>query len=495
MNKLTIRLLVAFLFVTAFFSACNELDDNYSTNPSHRLAFSVDTLTFDTVFTTIGSATRQFMIYNPNSEPVNVESIMLAGAGSSGFRINVDGRRGDSFSDVGILAKDSMYVFVEVTVDPNEKYQPLQVIDSVMFTLNGNRQRVVLEAFGQDVYLYKGGKTITKDTTLTADRPYLVYDSLVVNPGVTVNIEEGATFYMHDRANLVVHGTLKVNGSQDKPVTFRGDRLDFILNDILPYDRAPGQWGGIFFASESYNNTMDYVYIRNGQSGMTFLPSSPDRPKLKITNSQITNMDGNLLTAINCQIELINSELSNATGTISALMGGKYHFIHCTLANYMTYKSRNDSLPQVLVLSNALPEKQTAPLNVTFDNCIIDGNRDAGSKPLTGEILLSPEENIAFEYQFNHCVIKTKSEENPGAAFSNVLFVSKSPAYRMLGGEKNKYQFDFRLDSATTVGVGKADLLISRQYPEDRYGVSRIDSPDGPTIGAYEFVAAEEEEE
>ena len=83
-----------------------------------------------------------------------------------------------------------MYVFVEVTVDPNGGNQPLLIQDSVLFTVNGIRQSVLLEAYGQDVNLYKGGVTITKDSILTANRPYLIYDSLVIAKGVSLNIED-----------------------------------------------------------------------------------------------------------------------------------------------------------------------------------------------------------------------------------------------------------------------------------------------------------------
>ena len=76
------------------------------------------------------------MIYNKNSEPLSIESIMLASGEATGFRMNVDGRKGSSFNNVGILANDSMYVFVEVTVDPNGGNQPLLIQDSVLFTVN-----------------------------------------------------------------------------------------------------------------------------------------------------------------------------------------------------------------------------------------------------------------------------------------------------------------------------------------------------------------------
>lgn len=504
MKRLTVPLLLLSVLLVYLLPACDGLEDHYSTNPNHRLSFSADTLSFDTVFSTIGSATQQFLIYNNNSEPLNMSSIMLASGGTSGFRINVDGRKGYSFSDIGILNQDSMFVFVEVTVNPTQKDQPLLIQDSVVFITNGIKQSVLLEAYGQDVKLYKGGATITQDTVLTAERPYLIYDSLVIARGAHVNIEKGATFYMHDKANIINYGSINAAGTQERPITFRGDRLDFILNDLLPYDRTPGQWGGIYFRPESYNNIMNYTIVRNGITGLTFDESLPDQSKLKINNSQITNMSENLLFARNCNIEATNSEFSNAALGVVMLIGGTYQFSHCTIANYMTLISRSVSpvfeqelYTACLTLSNNVEVNKVAnhiPLQQAhFDNCIIDGNFSAGgTQPYGGEIALLSTGSTAFNYKFNHCLIKTTGKDNEH--FSNIVFRGDKDEslYRMTGGEKNKYKLDFRLDKATSLGVGKADATISQKYPVDRYGVDRLTSTNGPSIGAYEFVAKEE---
>ena len=96
MKKLAAPLLILFFIVLNLLS-CDGLDENYSNNPNHRLSFSVDTLSFDTVFTTIGSATKEFMIYNRNDQPLLISEIMLASGEETGFRINVDGRKGDVY--------------------------------------------------------------------------------------------------------------------------------------------------------------------------------------------------------------------------------------------------------------------------------------------------------------------------------------------------------------------------------------------------------------
>lgn len=485
MKKVTVPLLLLFSIVFNLLS-CDGLDENYSTNPNHRLSFSVDTLSFDTVFTTIGSATKEFMVYNRNSEPLLIGEVMLANGEESGFRINVDGRKGDYFQDLRIAANDSMYVFVEVTVDPNGANQPLLIADSILFTTNGVRQSVRLEAYGQNVNLFRDGLVITQDSLLTAERPYLIYDSLVIAPEATLRIEPGTIFYMHDAANMVVHGTLLAEGTREQPIVIRGDRLDFILNDVLPYDRTPSQWGGIFFSGESYENRMDNVIVRNGETGLTFEQSSPDALKLQLNNSQVTNMGGNLFSAFNCHIEITNTQLTNAGGGVVILSGGNYRFIHCTLANYMTLQRRTTPCLTMSNNNNAV----TYPLTATFDNCIIDGSFSAGSNPLEGELNLFVDNTVTFDYRFNHCVIKSVGEQSD--RFNSVLFTETSPSYRLTGGEANQYRFDFRPDSATTLGVGQADIDIAQQYPTDRYGVNRL-TDNAPDIGAYEFVPDETE--
>lgn len=506
MKKITAPLLIVCTILLNLLAGCDGLDENYSTNPNHRLSFSTDTLSFDTVFTTIGSATKQLMVYNRNDEPLNIERVIQASPATTGFHINVDGRKGDNFDNVRVAAKDSMYIFVEVTVNPNGKDQPLLVQDSIIFFFNGIKQSILLEACGQDVHLIKGGKILTEDTKLTAERPYLIYDSLTIDDGVTVDIEEGATFYMHDKAKIISKGTIIANGTIEKPITFRGDRLDFILNDLLPYDRTPGQWEGITFKPESYGNVFNNVIVRNGNNGIFCEPSDPENSKLKINNSQVTNMVGFAFKAINCNIEATNSEFTNATADAVLLAGGKYSFTHCTIANYMTLKQRNSASngkepSHTLSIFDHNPDIKSVSYNLEqayFDNCIIDGNHSAAKDLNNGELKIAIEtslQNGNLNYQFNHCVIKL--QERKEANFKDVIFVTEKDEnkmeYRMTGGDKNKYKYDFRPDKETTPGVGKADLFITQKYPIDRNGVNRLTN-DGPDIGAYEYVPKEDEE-
>ena len=492
------------LLTIVMLTGCNDIN-NYSVSPNHLLSFSTDTLTFDTVFTTIGSATGYFMIYNRNSEALKIETIRLAGGERSGFRINIDGRKGDTFSDIPIWKKDSLYVAVEVTVNPNDDNSPFALYDSVVFNTNGRTQYVLLEAYGQNTHILKGGVIFIGDTTLTAERPYLIYDSIYIPEGVTVKIEKGASFYMHKDAKWLIGGTIITNGTQDEPVQFRADRLNK-LTPYLSYDNISAQWDGLYFSASSFDNELNYTLIRNGISGLTFEESTPDRKKIDIRNSQIKNMDGNVLWAVNCHIEASNSEFSNATTYLVMLLGGKYQFTHCTMANYMQpamMSHKSTRFIQALTLadniditSNGMEEKRSFPLlQAFFDNCIIDGNLPVG----VGELIFLTDESRMegddeqFNYRFNHCIIRAK--KNDSERFKETLFIvdpwveNTKFIKSMPDNEDDDYDYvyDFRLASES-MGIGKADRSIATLFPIDRYGVNRLTSEFGPSIGAYEYV-------
>lgn len=517
MRKNNFILWAAGLIITII-TGCNDMD-NYSVSPNHHLTFSTDTLSFDTVFTTIGSTTNYFMIYNRNEEDLKINQISLAGGANSNFRINVDGRKGDSFNEIPIWKKDSLYVAVEVTVDPNDDNSPFVIYDSIVFTTNGVTQSILLEAYGQNAHILKGGTIFEKDTTLTSERPYLVYDSIMIPEGVTLNIDRGASFYMHHKAKWLIDGTIKTNGTQDEPVLFRGDRLNN-YSTYISYDNIPTQWGGLHFGAFSFDNELNYTLIRNGISGLTCKESTPDRRKITISNSQIKNMDGNILYAVNCDIEAINTEFSNASDYLIMIAGGKCRFTHCTMANYMHNNLISKSasrFTECLTLSDRITKaKETVEfplLQAYFDNCIIDGwnlpvdttnNYQWEIKFLTDAIYQNGDD-LRFNYRFNHCVIKTKKVEN--TRFHEVLFLKPPKAgdpdaermrYIKSDGKYDDiyldYIYDFRLANES-VGIGKADRSISEKYPVDRYGVNRLTGEYGPSIGAYEHVPQEEDNE
>ena len=121
------RKIIFLLLATVFIMACRK--DNIDTSSGINLRFSVDTVTFDTVFTDVGSITKRLKVFNPSQDRIRISDIQLAGGDNSNFRINVDGVNQTQVSDVEILGKDSIYIFVEATIDPNDLNNPLIVKD------------------------------------------------------------------------------------------------------------------------------------------------------------------------------------------------------------------------------------------------------------------------------------------------------------------------------------------------------------------------------
>ena len=142
--------IVVFLFFLIF-SSCKKKDD-FITDPSFKLDFSTDSIVFDTVFTTVGSITKQLKVYNNNKQNVKISSIQLSGGNSSNYRINIDGSPTTSLTDVEIAGNDSLYIFIKVIIDPNDENSPFVVDDKIVFITNGNKQDIDLVAWGQNAY-------------------------------------------------------------------------------------------------------------------------------------------------------------------------------------------------------------------------------------------------------------------------------------------------------------------------------------------------------
>ena len=62
---------------------------------------------------------------------------------------------------------------------------------------------MVLQAYGQDVEVKKNGWIITEDTLLSSRIPYQIYDSIVVQKGVTVTLSAGTRLYFHNNAKFI----------------------------------------------------------------------------------------------------------------------------------------------------------------------------------------------------------------------------------------------------------------------------------------------------
>lgn len=405
------QILPFFLLILTALSSCKK--DELITDSSAKLGFSTDSILFDTVFQYAGSTTKLFKIYNPHDQPINISKAYLAGGSGSAFKLNIDGISTTStmpvLTDIEIFGGDSMYVFVQVYVNPSGSL-PVVIKDSIIFETNGNIQDVKLIAIGQDVYLHKPdpGKFYSimssfsgLDTTLPNDKPHLVFGYVVVDSARKVILQPGTKFYMHSHSVLWVYrdGTLVIDGDFGNEVTFQGDRLEAEYKDI------PGQWGKIWLSRLSKNNIIDYAIIKNGGIGIQVdTVASTTIPTLRLSNTIIKNMSAAALFGQGAHIRAVNCVFANCGQYVAALtIGGKYRFEHCTFANYWTYDSR---VTPTLVMGNhyyadGIGEIVRPLDSCYFGNCIIYG--DIAEEVGMDSALTSG----VFSYKFDYSDVRT----------------------------------------------------------------------------------------
>lgn len=475
-----ILILSAFVLFIIGLSSCN--DESFSTNPKYRLEFSTDTLSFDTIFTTIGSATSKILIYNRNNVALNISHIGLAGGKTSAFRINVDGslNENNQFENIEIRANDSMFVFVEITVDPKNSNSPVFIEDSLVLVTNGVNQKINLQAYGQDMEILKN-KYILNDTTLTSKKPYVVYGYLAVDTAKTLTLEAGSQFYFHNNANLIVYGNLNAEGTFDKPIIMRGDRLDKIKFDTpFPYNNVAGQWGGVYLLWNGGNHVFEHVNMNSGYVGIYF--SNADRsklPNLVISDCRIHNFLLYGLVVQNGNVTVSNSEISNTSSYSVYLNGGKHIFLQSTIANYFNNSNvqpvSRDKKPAVMIMDL----NRIAPMESTFKNCIITGSAE-------NEFSLATQFINQYKGVFDHCYIR-KTDSLNLAQFSNIRWFEKNDTIfksTKYDYEKNTY-FNFMPDSISPVR-GIADPAIASQFTLDLNGNNRMVG-NKPDLGAYQW--------
>ena len=448
-----------------------------SSDPSLKLHFSADTVLFDTVFASIGSSTRYFKVYNRNNSDLIISSIELAGGSSSPFRINVDGEATEHAQNVYLRRNDSLFVFVEVTVNPINENAPLLVLDSIVFETNGNIQNVKLLAWGQDVHLFISD-TLFSSTIFTAEKPYLIYNYLWVYPEVELIIESGAKLHFHNGAWLFVDGRLVINGQPVNPVTFEGDRLEPFYRD------KPGQWGGIWLSEKSHSNTINWAVIKNAIAGINIYPyANPDFHTLSINHSIIKNMSYMAIDARGARIDAGNSLFANAKEMCISLAGGKYRFTHCTIANYWgVYVNRTG--PALLLANYFLYRSNTGEIilsehgmeETSFNNSIIYGTR-ANEIELINSYY-GQQINASFNYRFENSLIRVDESFNYSNSNNFLNIITDNPSF--IDPYKNNFELD-TLSPAKDFGA----INFALEYPFDLNYNSRLED-DGPDIGSYE---------
>lgn len=493
-----------YIFITTFLLALASCmgEEEYTAATNDTLSFSVDTIAFDTVIAGEGTKTYTFQVFNPNKKALRIARIALGKGSASPFTLNVDGTwlTGGTNDNVPavftISGEDSLRVFVELLAPITDKDTPQELEDRIDFTLeSGRSQKVVLTAASQDVNIMRG-TIIEQDTQLQSVRPFQIYDSLVVKEGATLTLAAGTTLMFHPGASLIVHGKLKATGTMQAPVVFRGDRLDKMF-DGQPYDRVPGQWGGITFTRTSTGNDLTWVDIHSGTYGIRLDSTGIDKQKLIIDNSIIHNVSRDAFYAKYAQAFVGNSQISNAGGNCISIIGGDYTFVHCTIGQFYSFDGGHGV---ALEFSNTEYDEPVPLERCMFVNSIISGYSDDDIMGNSSE----RHQDCAFNYLFKNCLLNTPKVESE--AIIDCLFEDKKDYdYEALkdstihaGNFLPEFDlkhliFPFTLNpKSRAVDAADPDLARQSGYFTDLKGNPRL--ADGrPDIGAYEATKPKEE--
>ncbi len=453
-----------------------------------KLEFSADTVIFDTVFTSLGSATHELKIYNPHSDDLKISSIRLVNGDSSPFRLNLDGESATEIRDKVIPAEDSLFSFLRVTINPNDLNSPFVVEDELEFITNGNTQTIKLLAWGQNANYIMADKVVTiggvkypyhivadslQTTVWTKERPYVIYGYALINSYGTLRIEAGTQVYCHKGGGILSwsDGQLIIDGTAEEPVIVQGDRLEAYYND------TPGQWEQILMMDgrAGADHRVSHAIIRNGTIGLNCQSSlKVTECALRIDNTIIENQSGYGLFSILYLVEAKNFVIANCGFANFWAFGGDYRFVHGTIANYWNANEHNKNENAVLVTNYAIDgnnEPFYYPFRMEMDNCIIYGKQKNEIKTVFG----AEADSI---YTFDHCLIKSEKYNGSMTGFSHCLF-NLDPHFA------NPNKPDCHIDSIASPVIGMGNPLFGNEVPYDLDGISRIGVPD---IGAYQYV-------
>ena len=441
-------------------TSCDPFAEEISADPSLQFTYSVDTLKFDTIITSVSSINRGFRIFNPNDKAIEISELYLGKRASSEYKLIVQGREGHSFEDLVVFGKDSLLVLAEVLIDPMDEDLPYLVKDSIVIDYNTNLDHIKLVSWGQDAN-FIDSEIIACDVTWNSQKPYVIYNRALIDTSCTLTVAEGVKIYLDNNAELLVAGSLDIQGTAENKVLIRNSRLD------PGYDKAPGQWFRIYFLPGSTGNFIHHAEIINGVSGLTLgLDSEGNNTELTITNTSIGHMSFAGIFALNANLNATNLEIYNcAEQMLAVVAGGNYTFDHCTFSNEPSdFIRQNPSVIFSDLYDNGEDVIIIGDLNATVTNSIIWGGLDE-------ELLLADSEQGDFSVILENNIIASASENyEPENIISNE---TNFPGFYA------PIVFNFQLDSLSSA----RDLAPDSDVTTDLLGTIRDEFPD---IGAYE---------
>jgi len=502
---------LSFLFIAVLLILASSCRNDFEFKPSTGdLEFSRDTVYLDTVFTTIGSSTYTLKVYNKSNNDIKIPSIKLGEGENSDYRLMVDGIPGKVFNNIELLARDSMFIFIETTIDYNQyansettflytdkiefdsgdRYQKVELVTLVQDAVflyphrdeNGVYEGLPIEGSDDKIYgfiLDENDPINGNELFWTNEKPYVIYGYAAVPNGKTLEVQQGTNVHFHDSSGIIVtnNASIQVNGTLENPIIFEGDRLEPFFADV------PGQWGSIWLTSGSVNNAISNAIIKNAVIGLYVQVCDLD-----LENVQIYNSSNFGIMATNATINAFNVVINNAgQSSLACTIGGNYNFTHSTIANHWNRGHR--SLPALILDNTYQTSEGIMPLMAHFENCIVFGSNNI-------ELNINKAEGSVFDYSFSNSLIRfidtnNRFTNNPLYDFENTSLYNNSLIAKT--SQTNKAEFvngiinDVRI-LETSAARGTANWPTS-SGTQDILGNSRTNPSD---MGAYNFVVIEE---
>ena len=490
-----------FIFLLFFIGNACRKDLVFSTDATAKLKFSSDTLRIDTVFTSVGSAVRYFKVFNNYDQTLRISNISITQKTNTIAKLNVDGISAKTFSNIDIAPHDSIYVFVTVAVNPNAPVSdsPFVIDEDINFVTNGNTQKVVVEAWGQNANYIpdrfsKGGLALLsggvekKIIEWKDKKPYVIYGVLFVD-SCTLRIAAGTKIYTHggfgqlsDKSNyrdgiiyVLPNAHIEAFGTKENPIIFQGDRLEPEFSDI------PDQWAGIIMSDNCRGNIFNYTTIRNSRVGIrTDSAASLSLKNCKIYNTASSGLlsQHSTITGENCLI------YNNGVNALQIEFGGDYNFTYCT---FSSLGSKNAALAtnnyrcyEPTDVGGCNRAKVYRP-NLAMTNCIIYGGKDDELN-----FFNATTDKNNFLYNFNNCIVRVKDLLKPDNTpdFLNnckncINATTTAAGYKLF---KSTNTGDYHLD---TLSLAHNQALVQKNIFIDLD--SKVRDAMKPDIGCYEF--------
>lgn len=427
------------------------------------LEYSSDTILLDTVFTDMGTPTRQWKIYNRSEGIVQIDNISADQGDASQYVFNIDGKLIGQGQQVELRPGDSVYVFVQARLRASGTDTALMYREYLSVTYNSRTDHIPVISYGQDVHKLYGQSIGTQ--TWVGPKPYLIFDSLHIQAGQTLTIGEGVTVFCHAGARIIADGTLICNGSQLRPVVFKSDNWDTSYYDI------PNQWGSIVLRDSTAQYRFSHTRMLRGTNGIIAQYSAASTGNITLDNVEILHMGSAGVAVQNTNLLCSNTVIGDCSA-YSMLIGGagNYRITHATLSKMNPWGYESVPALRIMHIGADKPSVRVA-------NSII-----AGSRTKFSEIGLP--DSLGADIVIDHCVV---------TAYGSLLTDTRLQNCLALKDTARLFQYDsdpnFMLDSVSVArNFGSAELM--GQFVTDKLGNPRnVDL--APDAGAYEYFKSE----